>query len=74
MKQDIGYSGQYLDNHDFRIKFRTGGDIQNVTGDAVAGEIFLVTGASPALYIATETSTDTTSSIYKIANLTNQVT
>lgn len=71
---DIGYSGQYLDNHAFRIKISTGEDIQNATGNAVVGEMFLVTGASPALYIATETSTDTTSSIYKIADLTNKVT
>ena len=71
---DIGYSGQYLDNHSFRIKVCTGEDILNATGNAVAGEIFLVTGASPAMYIATETSTDETSSIYKIADLTNKVT
>lgn len=71
---DIGYSGQYLDNHGFKIKVCTGTDIHNATGNAVAGEIFLVTGASPALYVATETSTDQTSSIYKIADLTNQVT
>ena len=37
---DIGYSGQYLDNKQFRIKVRTGSDINNVK-DAIVGEIFL---------------------------------
>lgn len=74
MKQDIGYSGQYLDNKTFRLKLRTGSDIQNVTGDAVAGEMFLVTGEAPALYIARETSDIDSYSIYKVANLTNRIT
>lgn len=74
MNNDINYSGQYLDNKEFRIKVRTGADIHNATGDAVCGEMFLVTGANPAFYIATETSTKNSSSIYKIANLTEQVT
>lgn len=71
--EDIGYSGQYLDNKSFRLKLRTGSDIRNITGDAVAGEMFLATGASPALYIATETSTADSYSIYKMKDLTDQV-
>ena len=74
MNNDINYSGQYLDNKDFRIKVRTGADIHNVTGDAICGEMLLVTGVSPALYVATETSTEDSSSIYKIADLTTKVT
>jgi len=70
MNNDISYSGQYLDNKEFRIKVRTGADIANVTGDAICGEIFLTTGASAAMYIATETSTENTHSIYKVQNLT----
>lgn len=66
---DIGYSGQYLDNKDFRLKIRTGSDIRNVTGDAVAGEMFLTTGVSDqSLYICTETSTNDDFSIYKVAD------
>jgi len=70
----IGYSGQYLDNHPFRIKVSTGEDIQNATGNAVAGELFVVTGESPALYIAKETSTMNSYGIYKVANLTTKLT
>ena len=71
--EEIGYSGQYLDNKEFRIKIRTGADINNVTGDAVCGEMFLVTGASPALYIANQTSTDSSYSIYKVIDLIEQI-
>lgn len=71
--RDIGYSGQYLDNKKFRLKFRTGGDIINATGDAIAGEILLETGVSPSVYIATQTSTVNSSSIFKIADLTEKV-
>ena len=70
---DIGYSGQYLDNKEFRLKIRIGEDILKATGDAIAGEMFLTTGVSPALYIATETSTSDSHSIYKIKDLTDQV-
>jgi hypothetical protein len=73
MNNDINYSGQYLGNKEFRIKVRTGEDIANVTGNAICGEIFLTTGASPAMYIATETSTESTSSIYRVQNLTGTV-
>lgn len=80
---DIGYSGQRLNNHEYRIKIRVGSDINNATGDAVCGELFLTTGYDPgeinitgALYIGTETSTASTSSVYKIADLpaSNRVT
>ena len=74
MKQDIGYSGQYLDDKVFRLKLKTGSDINNITGSAVIGEMFLVTGESPALYIAKETSTINSCGIYKVANLNNKIT
>jgi hypothetical protein len=72
---DIGYSGQRLNNHEYRIKIRVGSDINNATGDGVCGELFLETGAAAGslttgkLYIATETSTTSSSSLYKIADL-----
>lgn len=65
---DIGYSGQYLDNKDFRIKVKTGTDISNITGDAIAGEMFLTTGDNPAFYICTETSSDDYFEIYRLAD------
>ena len=71
--KDIGYSGQYLDDKEFRLKFRTGGDILNAANDAVAGEILLQTGVSPSVYIATQTSTINSNSIFKIADLTEKV-
>ena len=72
--QDIGYSGQYLDNHTFRIKARTGSDIYKATGDCVAGEMLLVTGVNPAFYIATETSSQDSFSIKKVTDLENPIT
>ena len=72
--KDIGYSGQYLDDKEFRIKFRTGGDILNATHDAIAGEIFLVTGANPSVYVCTKTVTEQSpAEIYKIGDLTDLV-
>ena len=68
-RPDIGYSGQYLDNHSFRLKVRTGNDIYKATGDCVAGEILCTTGASPAFYVATETSSYLSSSVYKATDL-----
>lgn len=65
---DIGYSGQRLNNHEYRIKIRVGSDIHNVTGNAVCGEMFLITGATPNFYIATATSTATTSSVYLVSS------
>ena len=68
--QDIGYSGQYLDNKEFRVKIRTGSDIQNTLSDAVAGEMLLVTGASPALYVCTKTvAGQDPAEVYKIRDL-----
>ena len=68
--QDIGYSGQYLDNKEFRVKIRTGSDIQNTLNDAIAGEMLLVTGASPALYVCTKTVTEQDpAEVYKISDL-----
>ena len=43
---DIGYSGQRLNNHEYRLKVRVGSDIHKVTGNAVCGEIFLIPGDS----------------------------
>lgn len=65
---DIGYSGQYLDNKNFRMKVRTGSDITNITGDAVVGEMFLTTGENPAFYICGATSSDDDFEIYKVAD------
>ena len=48
-QNDLNYSGQYLDDKYFKIKIATGGDIYNAAGNAVAGEMFLVTGTQPAL-------------------------
>ena len=73
MSSDIGYSGRYLDNKEFRIKVRTGADINNATGDAICGEMFLVTGSSPAFYIAGATSTNSTQEVYHVADLTEEV-
>lgn len=70
---NINYSGQYLDNKQFRIKVRTGEDINNAVNGAVAGEIFLVTGASPALYVAKTTSSETDNGIYKLKDLTEKI-
>lgn len=70
---DINYSGQYLDNKEFRLKVRTGGDIYNVVSDAICGEIFLVTGASPALYVAKTTSTSGDHGVYKLKDLTEKI-
>ena len=68
---DIGYSGQRLNNHSYRMKVRVGDNIHNATGDAVCGEMFLVTGAFPTFYIATATSTETTSSVYSLPDFSS---
>ena len=73
------YSGQYLHGHDFRIKIRTGSTIQNATGDAVCGELFLATGdngggtVTGILYAATQTTSDTAATIIKLAEGTSAV-
>lgn len=74
-QNDLNYTGQYLDNRSYRIKIATGEDIYNAAENAVAGEMFLVTGAQSALYIAKSTSTVTSGiadhEIYKLKDLTN---
>jgi hypothetical protein len=66
---NIVYSGQFLDSKEFRLKIRTGSDIANITGNAVAGEMFLTTGVSDqSLYVCTETSIDDDFGIYKVAD------
>ena len=68
------YSGQYLHGHDFRIKIRTGANIQNATGSAICGELFLATGANPGgsitgvLYAATQTSAADSYTIIPLAS------
>lgn len=69
MMTDINYSGQYLDDKQFKIKIKTGEDIDLVRGTATCGEMFLTTGDHKALYIANETSTVTTDSIYLVGNI-----
>jgi hypothetical protein len=68
--EEIGYSGQYLNNTQHRIKIRTGSDINEAKKDAVCGEMFLVTGSYPAVYICTETADVNEAVIYKVADLT----
>ena len=71
--EEINYSGQYLNNTEYRMKIKTGADIGNAKKDCVCGELFLVTGtAGPSLYICTETSGSTDGSIYKVADLSVQ--
>lgn len=74
-QNDLNYSGQYLDDKYFKIKIATGGDIYNAAENAVAGEMFLVTGTQPALYAAKSTSTFNEGiadhEIYKVKDLTN---
>ena len=33
--EEINYSGQYLNNTEYRIKIRTGSDVENAKNDAV---------------------------------------
>ena len=69
--EEINYSGQYLNNTEYRIKIRTGSDIENAKKDAICGEGLLVTGASPAIYVCTETAGENDALIYKLPNLTS---
>ena len=69
--EDINYSGQYLNNTEYRIKIRTGLDIENAKNDAICGEMFLVTGASPSIYVCTETAGEDDAVIYKLPDLTS---
>ncbi len=67
--QNINYSGQYYNNHNYNIKIRTGEDILNATGDAICGEFMIATGgANPGLYIATQTSGDDFE-IYRVSEI-----
>ena len=76
-QNDLNYSGQYLDDKYFKIKIATGGDIYNAAENAVAGEMFLVTGHQPALYAAKSTSTFNEGiadhEIYKVKDLNDTV-
>lgn len=67
--QDINCTSQRLENKEFRIKFKTGSDIDNAKGFAIAGELFVTTGDAGALYFATETTIDGQHSIYKAGDL-----
>ena len=67
--EEIGYSGQYLNNTQYRIKVRAGSDINEAKKDSICGEILFATGVSPMLYICTETTSENDATIYKISNL-----
>lgn len=69
--EEINYSGQYLNNTEYRIKIRTGSDIEKAKKDAICGELLLVTGASPTLYICSETAGEQDAVIYKLPDLTS---
>ena len=69
--EEINYSGQYLNNSEYRIKIRTGSDIEKAKKDAICGELLLVTGANPALYICSETAGEQDAVIYKLPDLTS---
>ena len=67
--QNINYSGQYYNNHNYNIKIRTGEDILNATGDAICGEFMIAKGGQyPGLYVATKTSGDDFE-IYRVSEL-----
>ena len=59
---------QLLNNTEYRVKFKTGSDINNVK-DPILGEIFLETGSNPALY----SCTDTSGTISKVTDLTAKI-
>ena len=66
---DLNCNYQRLDSKEFRIKFKTGDDMSNVTGNAIAGEMFVATGDNGALYFATQTSDGGNYHIYKAGDL-----
>ena len=67
--QNINYSGQYYNNHNYNIKIRTGDDIANATGDAICGEFMIAKGGEyPGLYVATKTSGDDFE-IYRVSEI-----
>lgn len=65
----INYSGQYLNNTEYRIKIRTGSDIKNAINNAICGEMFLVTGANPCAYVCTQTAGENDAVLYKMPDL-----
>ena len=67
--EDLNCNYQRLDDKEFRIKFKTGDDIYNVTGISVAGEIFITTGDYGGLYFATQTNDENNNYIYKAADI-----
>ena len=67
--EEINYSGQYLNNTEYRIKIRTGSDIEKAKKDAICGELLLATGANPALYICSETAGEQDALIYRLPKL-----
>lgn len=69
---DLNSNYQRLDNKEFRIKFKTGDDIYNVTGNSIAGEMLMTTGDNGALYFATQTSDKEDYFIYKAADIIAQ--
>ena len=69
--EEINYSGQYLNNTEYRIKIRTGSDIEKAKNDAICGEMLLVTGVSPAIYVCTQTAGENDAVIYKLPDLTS---
>jgi len=66
---DINYEGQRLDDKEFKIKFKTGEDIDNARNNAIAGEMFIATGNNAGLYFATQTSDKGNDFIYKAGDL-----
>ena len=67
--QAINYSGQYLNNTEYRIKIRTGSDIERAAKDAICGEMLLVTGANSCVYVCTETAGENDAVLYKMPDL-----
>ena len=71
--EEIGYSGQYLNNTQYRIKDRTG-PLENLytkaPKDAVLGELFLgvsgVNGADSELHICVNGTSDSDATFKKI--------
>lgn len=73
--EEINYSGQYLNNTQYRIKIKTGplANLSKAKKDAVIGELFLATdgvdNADSELYICIKGTTDS-DAIFKQVNLT----
>ena len=73
--EEINYSGQYLNNTQYRIKVRTGplANLNKAKKDAVIGELFLATdgsdNADSQLHICIKGTTDS-DAIFKQVTLT----